>query len=194
VDAIGKGSEQLGRARGRGGAIPVCCCREMRTGGVEPPPLAGQDPKSCASAGSATFAWLEHNAGPERWRTRGLPGSSPRRSGRQVRRPDRLPARYQPAHRGRPRDRSAIHVLHHGGPSHEEAECPDQPAGRGGVGRRLIGGTHRDAPLGAWSRVRRLVRPPEAAEASPRTGHLSGRVWIRMPARGVDRQEERPSG
>ena len=28
----------------------------MRTGGVEPPPLAGQDPKSCASASSATLA------------------------------------------------------------------------------------------------------------------------------------------
>ena len=28
----------------------------MRTPGVEPGPLAGQDPKSCASAGSATFA------------------------------------------------------------------------------------------------------------------------------------------
>ena len=28
----------------------------MRTPGVEPGPLAGQDPKSCASASSATFA------------------------------------------------------------------------------------------------------------------------------------------
>jgi hypothetical protein len=30
----------------------------MRTPGVEPGPLAGQDPKSCASASSATFACL----------------------------------------------------------------------------------------------------------------------------------------
>ena len=30
----------------------------MRTPGVEPGPLAGQDPKSCASASSATFASL----------------------------------------------------------------------------------------------------------------------------------------
>jgi hypothetical protein len=28
----------------------------MRTAGVEPAPLAGQDPKSCASASSATLA------------------------------------------------------------------------------------------------------------------------------------------
>ena len=48
--------------------------RYMRTPGVEPGPLAGQDPKSCASAGSATFAWLEDNVashdprpGPASW-------------------------------------------------------------------------------------------------------------------------------
>ena len=33
----------------------------MRTPGVEPGPLAGQDPKSCASASSATFAYLQAN-------------------------------------------------------------------------------------------------------------------------------------
>ena len=33
----------------------------MRTPGVEPGPLAGQDPKSCASASFATFAWLNYN-------------------------------------------------------------------------------------------------------------------------------------
>ena len=33
----------------------------VRTAGVEPAPLAGQDPKSCASASFATFAWLEDN-------------------------------------------------------------------------------------------------------------------------------------
>ena len=33
----------------------------MRTAGVEPAPLAGQDPKSCASASSATFACPNYN-------------------------------------------------------------------------------------------------------------------------------------
>src|SRR5262245_56674063 len=46
--------------------------RRMRTPGVEPGPLAGQDPKSCASASSATFATA--------WEYRGV-GAACRRLG-----------------------------------------------------------------------------------------------------------------
>ena len=35
----------------------------VRKGGVEPPPLAGPDPKSGASANSATFACQHYKAG-----------------------------------------------------------------------------------------------------------------------------------
>jgi hypothetical protein len=47
-----------GRARRprRGHRRKLLVYRKMRTAGVEPAPLTGQDPKSCASASSATFA------------------------------------------------------------------------------------------------------------------------------------------
>ncbi len=38
----------------------------VRKGGLEPPPLAGPDPKSGASANSATFAWVYYIESPLR--------------------------------------------------------------------------------------------------------------------------------
>src|SRR6185312_14954264 len=51
LDANG-GSRAVGRR-------PRTTHSKMRTAGVEPAPLTGQDPKSCASASSATFANVE---------------------------------------------------------------------------------------------------------------------------------------